>query len=301
VPDLRRDGLTGRWVIVAPARSARPHQFPPPVDTKDAPADCPFCHGNENLTPPEVHRTGAGAADTPGWRVRVVPNLYPIAPGHEVVVLSPDHARSFAQLDDAAAAEVLAVLRDRVGFHLGRGARYVQALVNHGREAGASLEHPHAQIVPLDLVPPAVADQLDRYGHAGPDPVDTEAAAAASAGLEVLPGPVALWCPHAGATPFELRVAHRGRACRFDEASDDELAAVATTTRDGLRRLAAVVGDVPYNLVVHSAPPGAAFHWWLGVQPRVAVVAGFEIGTGILVNVTPPDRAAQELRAATVA
>ena len=298
MPDLRRDELTGRWVIVAPARSARPHTFPPPPDAKDAPADCPFCHGNESLTPPEVHRTGPGDAETPGWRVRVVPNLYPITPGHEVVVLSPDHARSFAQLDDAGAGEVLAVMRDRVRFHLEHGARYVQPLVNHGREAGASLEHPHGQIVPLDVVPPAVQHQLDRYAHAGTDPVDSEAEAAAPTGLDVLTGTAALWCPHAAATPFELRIAHRGRACRFDEATDDEIAAVATTTREGLRRLAAVVGDVPYNLVVHSAPPGTAFHWWIEVQTRVAVVAGFEMGTGIFVNVTPPDLAAQQLREA---
>jgi UDPglucose--hexose-1-phosphate uridylyltransferase len=298
VPDLRRDELTGRCVIVAPARSARPHQFPPPVATKDAPAGCPFCHGNETLTPPEVHRTGAGDAETPGWRVRVVPNLYPITPGHEVVVLSPDHGRSFAQLDAGGASEVLAVMRDRVRFHLERGARYVQALVNHGREAGASLEHPHGQLVPLDLVPPAVAHQLDRFQRAGADPVETEAEAAGTAALDVSTGPVALWCPHAGVTPFELRVAHRGRATRFDEASDDEIAAVATATRDGLRRLAAVLGDVPYNLVVHSAPPDTAFHWWIEVQTRVALVAGFEIGTGIFVNVTPPDLAARQLREA---
>jgi len=301
VPDLRRDELTGRWVIVAPARSARPHTFPPPTAAKDAPANCPFCHGNETLTPPEVHRTGAGDAETPGWRVRVVPNLYPIIPGHEVVVLSPDHGRSFAQLDVAGAVEVLTVMRDRVRFHLEHGARYVQALVNHGREAGASLEHPHGQLVPLDLVPPAVEHQLDRYRHTGTDPVETEAAAAGAAGLDVLTGPAALWCPHAGATPFELRVAHRCRASRFDEASDHEIAAVATATRDGLRRLAAVLGDVPYNLVVHSAPPGTAFHWWIQVQPRMTLVAGFEIGTGIFVNVTPPDLAATQLREATVA
>jgi UDPglucose--hexose-1-phosphate uridylyltransferase len=300
VPDLRRDELTGRTVIVAPARSTRPHQFPPPPEATVVRADCPFCHGNEGLTPPEVHRTGAGGAETPGWRVRVVPNLYPITPGHEVVVLSPDHSRSFARLEAGAATEVLAVMRDRVRFHVERGARYVQPLVNHGREAGASLEHPHAQIVPLDLVPPAVAQQLDRYERAGSDLVETEAAATGAAGLEVLPGPVGLWCPRAGATPYELRIAHRGRACRFDEATDDEVAAVAAAARDGLRRLATVLGDVPYNLVIHSAPPGGAFHWWVEVQTRVAVVAGFEIGTGIFVNVTPPEVAAQQLRDAAV-
>ena len=141
-------------------------------------------------------------------------------------------------------------MRDRVRFHLEHGARYVQALVNHGREAGASLDHPHGQLVPLDLVPPAVRTSSTGSSTPDADPVETEAEAAGAAGLDVVAGPAALWCPHAGVTPFELRVAHRGRATRFDEASDDEIAASRPPPATGLRRLAAVLGDVPYNLVV---------------------------------------------------
>ncbi len=123
VPELRRDELSGRWVLLAPGRAARPHTFGSSAPDAPGPDACPFCPGNEHLTPPEVYRTGDGAPDTPGWRVRVVPNLYPIVGGpdagpgatgaHEVVVLSPAHRDSFAQLDDAQATEVLTVLRDR--------------------------------------------------------------------------------------------------------------------------------------------------------------------------------------------
>jgi UDPglucose--hexose-1-phosphate uridylyltransferase len=229
----------------------------------------------------------------------VVPNLYPITPDHEVAVLSPAHDRSFAQLTDDHAAEVLAVLRDRTRFHLERGAAYVQSLINHGRAAGASIEHPHVQIVALDIVPPAVQYQLHRLHEYATDPIE-DAAVAADAGndLTVLAGLAPVWCPEAATTPFEFRTACRGRAARFDEATDGEIAAVAVSTRAVLGRLAAVLGDVPYNLIVHTAPRDATFHWYLEVQTRISVVAGFELGTGIFVNVTPPELAAKQLREA---
>src|SRR5262249_17857117 len=123
VPELRRDPLTGAVVILAPGRAVRPDTFRAmahaPIPTEpDADAGCPFCEGCEDQTPPEVYRTGGGAPNTPGWRVRVVPNLYPIAGdglagAHEVAVLSPKHGESFGELDDDDAAELLTVLRDR--------------------------------------------------------------------------------------------------------------------------------------------------------------------------------------------
>jgi UDPglucose--hexose-1-phosphate uridylyltransferase len=229
----------------------------------------------------------------------VVPNLYPITPEHEVAVLSPAHDRSFAQLTEVQAAEALAVLRDRTRFHLERGAIYVQSLINHGRAAGASIEHPHAQIVPLDVVPPAGQHQLDRFHELGTDPIEDVAASVDDGSeLAVLCGPAPVWCSAAGATPFEFRAAFRGRASRFDDASDAEITAVAVATREALGRLAAVLGDVPYNLIVHTAPRDATFHWYVEVQTRIAVVAGFELGTGIFVNVTPPELAAKQLREA---
>ncbi len=285
MPELRRDDLTDRWVLLAPGRAARPHTFPPAArDGRVAAGDCPFCPGHERLTPPEVYRTGEGAPDTPGWRVRVVPNLYPIVGGddagpgatgaHEVVVLSPDHDRTFARLDERQATEVFAVLRDRARHHLAAGRAFVQVVINHGRAAGASIEHPHAQLVALDFVPPAVERAVERVVAAGRDLVVADLDAAGEEG-RVLDGPVPVWCPSAASTPYEL----------------------------ALGRLAAAIGDAPYNLVVHTAPPGTGpdgFHWYIEVQTRIAVVAGFEQGTGILVNTTPPELAARQLREAGV-
>ena len=310
MPELRRDELSGRWVLLAPGRAARPHTSR--SSARDAPGEgaCPFCPGNEQLTPPEVYRTGGGAPDTPGWRVRVVPNLYPIVGGadagpgatgaHEVVVLSPAHEASFARLERPQATDVLTVLRDRARHHLAASRAFVQVVINHGRAAGASIEHPHAQIVALDLVPPAVAQAVERFEDAGLDLVIADVDRAGD-DLRLVDGPVLAWCPRSGSAPYEQRLALRSPGSRFDEARDGDMQVLADATRSVLTRLAAATGDAPYNLVFHTAPPGTrdkSFHWYVEIQTRMAVVAGFEQGTGILVNTVPPELAARELREA---
>jgi UDPglucose--hexose-1-phosphate uridylyltransferase len=296
--DLRQDALSGHTVIVARGRDARPRQF----RSADAGADpgtaqCPFCPGHESMTPPEVMRTGGGEPDGPGWRVRVTPNLYPIVDAHEVVVLSPDHDRSFGGLDDRQAAEVLGVLRDRVAAHLASGHRAAFAIVNHKREAGASLPHPHGQVLATDFVPPGVAAAVERVERADADLVLADASRDGSLVLEK--APVLAWCPYASVSPYEVRVAHPLAGARFDQASDDEVDVVAVMLRDVLASLGRTLDDPPYNLVLHSAPPGAPrFHWYAEIVPRIAVVAGFELATGLFVNSVGPDRAAEMLRAA---
>jgi UDPglucose--hexose-1-phosphate uridylyltransferase len=297
-------------VLLAPGRAARPHTFGSSAPGAPGADACPFCPGNEQLTPPEVYRTGDSAPDTPGWRVRVVPNLFPVVGGpdagtgatgaHEVVVLSPAHEASFARLDAQQATEVLTVLRDRARHHLAAGRSFVQVVINHGRAAGASIEHPHAQIVALDLVPPAVAEAVERFEDAGHDLVIADVDRAGDA-LSLLDGPVVGWCPPAGGAPYELRLALRSPGSRFDEAGDGDMHPLADATRSVLAHLGAATRDAPYNLVVHTAPPGGrdtSFHWYVEVQTRMAVVAGFEQGTGILVNTVPPELAARELREA---
>ena len=312
MPELRHEALTGRTVIVATGRSARPRVFAPAPATSPAaaPDDCPFCAGHEAMTPPEVCRTGPGAPDTPGWRVRVVPNLYPIVGGvdatagatgaHEVVVLSPDHHRTFAALAPDQAVEVMKVLRDRARAHLDEGRAHVQVFVNQGRAAGASIEHPHAQLVALDLVPPAVDAAMARFEGAEADLVGTALDGARVAGRVVVDGAAAAWTPHAPAVPYEIALAHERSGARFGDATDTELEELTPVLQQSLARLAAVAGDPPYNVVVHSAPArvdaGTAMRWWVEVSPRLSVQAGFELGTGILVTTVPPETAAEALR-----
>jgi UDPglucose--hexose-1-phosphate uridylyltransferase len=311
MPELRHDAISAHTVIVAVERAARPFTVAssPPSPSDAQPDDCPFCEGNEQMTPPEVHRTGAGEPDREGWRVRVVPNLYPIVSAadgmstatgaHEVVILSPDHHASFGRLSDDAATEVLTVIRDRVRHHVAAGRAYVQAFVNQGKAAGASIAHPHAQLVALDLVPADVEAALERF--ATTDLVARELADARGDGLAVVDGPAPAWSPFAASTPYRMRIAHRSTRARIDEATDAEIRVVAIGLRDALVAMQKLLGDVPYNVVIHTAPPdrrAGEFHWYLDVIPRTGVVAGFEQGTGIFVNSVPPEQAAELLRTA---
>lgn len=296
--DVRRDPLSGRLVILAAGRAARPHTLVASEPDGDRGVDeCPFCPGHEAMTPPELARTGTGAAGEPGWRTRVFPNLYPVSDAHEVVVLSPDHYRSFAQLSDDEAVEVMVMCRDRVRALVAR-MPYAVALVNHRRAAGASIAHPHAQVVGLDFVPPQVDDIRRRQEAALVDLVDDDADLARQHELLVDDGDTVAWCPFASISPFQLRIAHRDAGSRFDDAPDDVVAATARAARAVLDRLRGCLGDPPYNLVVHTADIVSATwpRWHLEITPRLGVIAGFELATGVLVNTVPPDVAAGELR-----
>jgi UDPglucose--hexose-1-phosphate uridylyltransferase len=304
--ELRHDPLSGHDVIVAAGRAARPVIFAPTSGPRSADAPgCPFCVGSESETPPEVARTGSGAPDRPGWRVRVFPNLYPIIGGagagpgatgaHEVIALSAAHGNSLAQLDDDEAIELFTVMRDRVRAHLTAGHAFAFAIVNHLRPAGASIEHPHAQVFALDFVPAKVDAAVARVRESGRDLVRDDAAHEELA-VTGAPDGVAVWCPHASTSPYLTRIAHERGGPRFDTSSDDTTASVAVALRDVLARLDAAIGDPPYNVVVHGAPPGVdSFHWYVEVVPRLSVIAGFEQATGILVNSVPPDQAARTL------
>ena len=297
--EVRYDALGDRTVIVATGRGARPHQFrAPDADADPGTEHCPFCSGHESMTPPEVARTGTGEPDTPGWRVRVVPNLYPIVDTHEVVVLSPDHYRPFAALADAEAIEVFTVLRDRVAVHLEQGHATAVAILNHKREAGASLPHPHAQVLATDFVPPAIASALARAECASTDLVLDDMQRSVTLGFASPTGDddARVWCPHASSSPFQLRIARTQAGAHFERAHDDEIAAVALATRRALARLADALDDPAYNLVIHGAPPSAStFHWYVEITPRLSVTAGFEQATGLFVNTVDPTEAARTL------
>lgn len=314
--ELRHDALTGRLVLLAPGRAARPDTHEPDPIEPVAPGrpdpttspGCPFCPGNEHDTPPEVARAGSGAPDTPGWSVRVVPNLYPIVgsegsgPGatgaHEVVVLSPDHRHAFHHLDDEQAMQVLTTLRDRARVHAATGSSYVQVLVNHGKAAGASIAHPHAQLLALDLVPPAVVVAAERFGAHETDLVLRDQAEALAAGTGIVVGDeVRAWCPTAAASPFETRIAASAAGARFEEATDGEMLGVAIVLRNVLAAMTRALAAPAYNVVVHTAPTEGddPYHWWVEVLPRISVVAGFELGTGLAVNTVDPEVAARRL------
>lgn len=300
------DELTGDVVILAPGRALRPDTFArDEAHVRAHDERCPFCAGNESDTPPEVARAGGGTPDGPGWDIRVVPNKYPIvgaevAGAHEVVVLSPAHDHDLVALDEDAIAAVLGLLRDRAVFHIEHGLAYAQPFVNHGRAAGASIVHPHAQLVVLDDVPPRARERVERFARAGRDLLTDAVARARDAALVVTEGDVPVWCPPASTSPYAMRCRVASAGHRLECTDDAELASLAAALRDALLRMHAVLGDVPYNLVVENGPATApaSFRWWIDIVPRLTVLAGFELGTGTYVNVVAPGTAAAELRRA---
>jgi UDPglucose--hexose-1-phosphate uridylyltransferase len=330
--ELRRDPLSGRWVTLAAGRAARPASFAHQAGEPEprGPLGCPFCAGQEHQTPPEVwtDRPEGGAADTPGWTVRVVPNkfaafgppsLLPVAPvaadaelaaadgAHEVVVHGPEHVVSLADLDRDVLARVAEAWRRRLAHWRGPafGLGAVTVIVNEGREAGASLEHSHSQVFATVLRPALVEAEVARLGGASCAACDLVTAERKHGDRVVADGGGLLTvCPWASAMPLELLVVPDRHLARFEADEDREVAraAVAEALAGAVARLGAVVGRVPaWNAVLHTAPPGVAdFHWHLHVYPRLATLGGFELGTGVLINVVDPDLAAERLRAARI-
>ena len=308
--ETRQNPLNGRWTILAPDRDARPHDEAPPTeptpplpaDGPDVVADCPFCGGHESRTPPEVARRGRSSR-RPGLGRAVVPNRYPIVEGaegvHEVVVLSPDHHRSFARLTPEQAVGVVEMLQDRARVQAAAGFRGTHLIVNHGAVAGASLTHPHAQILAVDLPAPAVLEEVAHLATDGHCALCRELERLdQDASLQIVGDDHAVaWCPWWSSTAYELLVAPRRHVPRFEEAGA-EIAAAAATVRRALARLDERLADPPYNLFVHSRPADVAedFHWHIHVRPRLQVDAGFELGTGLGVNMLDPWAAAARLR-----
>jgi UDPglucose--hexose-1-phosphate uridylyltransferase len=326
LPELRIDPLSGLKVIVAGERGARPGAWldvepRPPVDRESD----PFSAGHENQTPPEVY---ALREDGGGWKVRVVPNLYPaltsgeptagedpLASGrgepdlfstrpaigaHEVIVNAPDPVASLAELRPEQVETAMSVWRERTRAHA--DAAYVHIIVNEGKEAGASLPHTHAQLYALPFVPAAVARERERFtaysdrthGRNLLADLVQEEVRRRERVVAIDDEAVAL-CPFAARVPFHLQVVPRRPAARFSD--DGPLA--ARMLHETLNRLAAVLGSLPpLNMWVRTAPRDAErFCWRIELLPRLAQLAGLEIGTGVHLNVLAPEDAAQRLRA----
>jgi UDPglucose--hexose-1-phosphate uridylyltransferase len=325
-PELRIDPLSGLKVIVAGERGARPGAWldvepRPPVD----PERDPFAAGHEDQTPPEVY---ALREDGGGWKVRVVPNLYPaLTPGdpgtaedplgsgrgepdlftarpalgaHEVIVNAPDPVSSLAELPPEQVETAMSVWRERMRVHA--DAAYVHVIVNEGKEAGASLPHTHAQLYALPFVPAAVARERERFtaysnrmgGRNLLGDLVQEEVRRRERVVAIDDEAVAL-CPFGARVPFHLQVVPRRPTGRFS----DEGPLGARMLHQALNRLAAVLGSLPpLNMWVRTAPRDAErFCWRIELLPRLAQLAGLEIGTGVHLNVLAPEDAAERLRA----
>jgi UDPglucose--hexose-1-phosphate uridylyltransferase len=328
MPELRRDPIVGRWVIIATERARRPQEG----RLREARTGglCPFDAGQEDKTPHEVYvagRPAGGQPNGPGWRVRVVPNRYPAlmiegdldrepvgiydrmngVGAHEVVIETPEHDRELSSLSDAEVAEVLCAFKARiVDLRNDLRFRYVLLFKNQGTQAGATLEHSHSQLIALPVTPRQVAEEIEgARGHWEHrercifcDIVLQERKDRSRLILEnedfVVLSP---WAPR---SPFETWIVPKRHESNFEAEPRERLGTCAAALRSTLRRVAVALGDPAYNFIVHSNPlrdpPSPSYHWHIEVRPALTQVAGFEWGSGFHINPVPPEEAAEFLR-----
>jgi UDPglucose--hexose-1-phosphate uridylyltransferase len=324
MPQVRIDPLTGQRSVVASARAERPggglrSTPPPPLD----PESDPFAEGHEDRTPPELYavRPVGGLPNTPGWTVRVVPNLYPaFSPdseeppphanpdlfwagpargAHEVVINSPESVVSLGEVPVEQVAAAMDVWRDRMRFHA--DAACVHLIVNERREAGASLPHTHAQLYALEFVPAALARERERFGAYATRTMGgnllgdlVQAEVRQRERIVAIDEDTVLMAPYGARVPFQLLIAPRTPRMRFE----DDGPTGAAMLHDALGRLARRLGaSPPLNLWVRTAPRGAEhFCWRIDILPRLTHLAGLELGAGVHLNIVSPEQAAAELR-----
>ena len=328
MPELRKDPIIGRWVIISTERGKRPSEFEF-TQTPVKEGFCPFCPGNESKTPPEIlaYRKDGGARNAPGWHIRVVPNKYPALKvegdlnregdgvydkmngigAHEVIIETPDHRESLSTIPAAQFEEVLWAFRDRIiDLKKDQRLRYVLIFKNHGEAAGASLEHSHSQLIALPIIPKRVSEELDgalEYYNFKErcifcDIIRQEI----MQGIRVVAENqdfIAL-SPYAPKSPFEIWVMPKAHESAFENCQKHHYENLSLIFSEVLKRMDKVLNFPPYNFILHAAPlkNGASqyYHWHFEIMPKLAKVAGFEWGSGFYINPTPPEEATKFLR-----
>jgi UDPglucose--hexose-1-phosphate uridylyltransferase len=326
--EMRFNPITLDWVIVAPERSMRPDDFHRRTDARPARAphraDCPFCPGNEHLTPPEISRLSYPDGT---WAVRVFPNKFSAfvatddlqrkkhgtfrsmtaAGAHEVVVDHPGHDRDLTDMESAHVMLLLRTYRER--YVALRTCPVVESIVifkNHGQRAGSSLEHSHSQITAAPVLSSQVCMRLQearRYHELNGGclycAVLREELLAEERILEAGSSFVA-FMPYASLSPYHTWIFPRKHESSFDEISDADIEELAGMLSRLLRRLNIAAGDPDYNITIRSAPVGevssCCFHWYIAIVPRMQALAGFELGSGTYINSLRPEICAERIR-----
>jgi len=333
--EFRQDPFSDRWVVIAQNRAERPQEFSQ-VETRRDATDCPFCAGNEAETPIEVARYQGTKTKPHAWEVRVVPNKFPaVSPStpddddvvasplydggdcvagqrqpavgvHEVIIESPNHAARFSELTDEQAELSFLAYRDRLAA-LDSDPQIAYGLIfkNAGVAAGASLEHVHSQLIALPWIPPEVQYELTKAQEhlllRKETLMESVLAAEWDDGSRVVMATdhFLVFCPAASRMPFETWIVPRQPASRYELESPDVIAEAGRLVRELTIRLEQVMERPAYNYWLHSAPLGdesGRIHWRIEVAPRLAHLAGFEIGSGCFINPVAPEDAAVRLR-----
>lgn len=329
--ELRRDPITSRWIITGLDKIPNPGDFKvdPITKKKDG---CPFCHGNEAQTPPEIiaHRK-SGPPNSPGWTVRVVPNKFPALKiegnldkqglgvfdmmngigAHEVIIDGPDHLRDMSDLTHAETEEVIwAYLARSIDLRRDPRFKYILIFKNYGKAAGASLEHPHSQLIALPIVPKRVLEEIEGaeeyYGYKERcvfcDIMRQEKEEKDR--IVVEDECFLAFCPFVSRFPYEVWIIPKKHMSDFTTLSRDHVQCLARAMRDSLAKIKAVLGDPPYNFIIHTSPINGHerddYHWHIEIMPKLAKIAGFEWGSGFYINPVPPHIAARNLHEAKI-
>lgn len=346
MPEMRRDPVQMRWVVIATERGNRPSIF---IEQKQvlSTEDDPFLEGNESMTPPEVYAVrdeddNGNDRDKPGWQVRVVPNKYPALKvegdwnrqgvglydrmngigAHEVVIETPDPVAQLSDLDPDHAILVVQAWRERLkDLMKDRRLKYVTVFRNQGQVAGASQAHAHSQIVATPMIPQNIAIELKsaqkHYSEKERcifcdilrQELDTNERIISQNDQ------FAAFAPYASRFPFEICLMPKYHQHDFRKIETEDLSLFAELLQDVLQRMKIGLNDPPYNLVLHTSPNSETFdyrpdhwvtlphdwHWHVEIIPRLTEVAGFEWGTGLFINPTSPEQAAEYLRGVMLA
>jgi UDPglucose--hexose-1-phosphate uridylyltransferase len=328
MPELRKDPIIGRWVIIATERGKRPHDFVIEEEVVKG-GFCPFCPGNEHTTPPEIfaYREPGTEPNTPGWSLRVVNNKFPalILEGnldragegmfdkmagigtHEVIIENPDHQTTLTNISIDGFVEVLSAYGERIRT-LAEDPRFKYVLIfkNMGRAAGASLEHSHSQLIALPIVPELVMEELNgskfyynwKERCVFCDMIRQELQQKVRVVKENEEF-VAI-SPFAPRSPFEVWILPKMHYSSYLTLPEESYRLLAEIFSETLQRLEKSLGKAPYNFILHIAPIGEPelpyYHWHFEIMPKLTLMAGFEWGSGFFINPTPPEDAAQYLR-----
>ena len=328
MPELRQNFFTKEWVIIATERARRPEELATHRPTQATPSfleSCPFCPGNENKTPPEVLRFPQDTSEP--WAVRVIPNKYAALSSdvqpvrslqhlrrrvsgfgfHEVIIDSPDHSCCMAWLPDAHVARVLAAFKERYNsLSIDQRINHVTIFKNHGADAGASLQHPHSQLIATPVIPSQVRhrlrEALRHYDDAGEcmfchmvereieDHTRIVIKSEMFVAMEVF----------ASATPFATHIFPLRHMASFGDITAVEISDLARVLRNLLAKIYVGLDNPDLNFTIRSGPSDYAgarhFHWYVSVIPRLTRVAGFELGSGMFINTVLPEAAAEFLR-----
>ena len=331
MPELRKDPIVGRWVVVNTENPLLPKEFVlKPFEWKGK-EGCPFCYGNEHLTPPEIEAIGEArrVPDTPGWKVRVVPNkfaalriegdldkralgLYDSSNGvgaHEVIIDNPDHFKDISDLEDVAVENMIKSYRSRsLDLRKDRRFKYILIFKNVGAQAGASLEHGHSQLIALPMVPKNVKEEVKGSRHYYEfrercifcDMMAYELEAKERIIFET--EYFLAFCPLSSRFSFEVWIIPREHLTDFGQIDDKKITTLAKVLKEVIRKLKKILGEHPYNYIIHTSPINTdshfGYHWHIEIMPKLTRVAGFEWGSGFYIVFTPPEIAAKYLREA---